>query len=174
MYKCTTHVLCTNQPAKLSFYTMMLMMPRMWLLQGHSDINVTDAAGTNHVLGKYIAATLISKLKARMSVIQLLEIHLLCYCSVKKIVIFGICCFQCCLFICIQYYSNNFSIRFCIRLIKPYSAHLRNGEVVVLLVIKCVDNEKDGECNFNTWQRRNRTKSQYSSKLQRCWGPEDP
>ena len=82
--------------------------------------------------------------------------------------------FQFCLFICIQYYSNNFSIRFCIRLIKPYSAHLRNGEVMDLLVIKCVDNENDGECNFNTWQRRNRTKSQYSSKLQRRWGPEDP
>ena len=48
------------------------------MLQRLSDINVTDAAGTNHVLGKYIAATLISKLKVkrgRMSVIQLLEIH---------------------------------------------------------------------------------------------------
>ena len=54
------------------------------MLQRHSDINVTDAAGSNHVLGKYIAATLISKLKVRMSVIQLLEIHLLCYCSVSK------------------------------------------------------------------------------------------
>ena len=57
------------------------------MLQRHSDINVTDAAGTNHVLGKYIAATLISKLKlkrGRMSVIQLLEIHLFCYCTVSK------------------------------------------------------------------------------------------
>ena len=51
------------------------------MLQRHSDINVTDAAGTNHVLGKFIAATLIAKLKARMSVIQLLDVR---YCSVSK------------------------------------------------------------------------------------------
>ena len=55
-----------------------------------------------------------------------------------------------------------------------YWAHLCNGEEVILLMINCVGNENEGEYNFDTWQRRNRTKSQYSSKLKRCWGPEGP
>ena len=46
--------------------------------QRHRDINVTDAAGINHILGKYIAATSIAKLKVRrMSGIKQFR---LCYC----------------------------------------------------------------------------------------------
>ena len=56
------------------FYTMMLMMPRMW-------VAATTQWYKSHrcrqiILGKYIAATLIAKLKARrMSGIKLLDIH---------------------------------------------------------------------------------------------------
>ena len=120
------------------------------------------------ILGKFIAATSIAKLTARgMSGIKLLDIH---NSSVSKNLCWNFCLFfnLFCLFVFSIQHSFLYSAH------KLYSAHLCNDEVVVLLMVDCVDNENEGKCNFNTWQRRNRTKSQYSSKLQRCWGPEDP
>ena len=120
------------------------------------------------ILGKFIAATSIAKLKARgMSGIKLLDIH---NSSVSKNLCWNfLLVFQLfCLFVFSIQHSFLYSAH------KLYSAHLCNDEVVVLLMVDCVDNvENEGKCNFNTWQRRKRTKSQYSSKLQRCWGPED-
>ena len=57
------------------------------MLQRHSDINVTDAAGTNHVLGKYIAATHFetdSKGADECYPTPGNSQFLFCYCSVSK------------------------------------------------------------------------------------------
>ena len=143
------------------------------LLQGHSDIKVTDAAGINHI-GKVYCGNFDCKLKARrMSGIKLLDIHNPSSAtapSLKVIVwIFGICCF---LMLSVYLYPVFSIIQ--IKHSFLYWAHLCNGEEVILLMINCVGNKNEGEYNFDTWQRRNRTKSQYSSKLKRCWGPEGP
>ena len=130
------------------------------LLQRHSDIKVTDAAGINHI-GKVYCGNFDCKTESKADEWNQTprysqSLHATAP-SLKVIVwIFGICCF---LMLSVFLYSVLFesSIPFCIR-----------------LMINCVGNEKEGEFNFNTWQRRNRTKNQYSSKLKRCWGPEDP
>ena len=107
-----------------------------------------------------------------MSVIQLLDIHNSSSATAPspkiKLGIFVICCFS---MLSVYLYSVLFksSISFCIRLTSVKS------EVMLLLMINCVDNENEGEFNFNTWQQINRTKSQYSSKLQMLgpWRPLD-
>ena len=123
-------------------YTMMLMMPRM--LQQHSDIKVTDAAGINHI-GKAHCANFDCKTESRADE------------------------------------WNQHSFLYSVQ--NPYSVFIwsrlrclwRSPRGGLFADDYCVDNaENKGECNFNTWQQINRTKSLYSSKLQRCWGPEDP
>ena len=65
-------------------YTMMLMMPRM--LQQHSDIKVTDAAGINHI-GKVYCGNFDCKTESKADEWNQTPRYswfLLCYCSVFK------------------------------------------------------------------------------------------
>ena len=120
-----------------------------------------------------------------MSVIQLLDIHNSSSATAPspkiKFGMFVICCFS---MLSVYLYSvlfKWFQHSFLYSVQNPYSVFIwsrlrclwrppRGG-----LFDYCVDNaENEGECNFNTWQRINRTKIQNSSKIQRNWGPEDP
>ena len=129
------------------------------MLQQHTDIKVTDAAGINHI-GKVYCGNFDCKTESKADEWNQTPRYsqsLLCYCSVFKSHCWNLwylLFFNVSLYLCSALFKS--SIPICIR-----------------LMINCVGNENEGEFNSNTWQRRNRTKGQYSSKLQRCWGPED-